>query len=83
MAQLAAPVEVHDEPTAPMSAARLEQEIARSRLARGSAELDVPIDSAPDVMVRTFAGRHPWLVTALLIAAAVVVAFALKGTAGP
>ena len=98
-ARLAAPVEIHDAPTAPIPLHQLEDALARSlgprsRLARGSAGADVQVD--PDLelelaaagaieapMVRTFPARHPWLVTAAALAVAVLLLLALHGSAGP
>lgn len=92
-ARLAAPIEIHDVPTARMTALQLDDAIAasiapRMRMARGSSELEVaPIDDGGylfDVpMVRTFAARHPWLVTAAALGVTVLLLLALHGSAGP
>lgn len=92
-ARLAAPVEIHDVPTARMTALQLDEAIAasispRMRLARGSSAPDVDL-SADDgfmfdvPMVRTFAARHPWLVTAAALAVTVLLLLALHDSAGP
>ena len=98
-ARLAAPVEIHDVPTAPIPALQLEEALARSmgprgRIARGSNELEAPpVDVDPldglepaDLyvpVVRTFPARHPWLCAVAGLAVTVLLLLALHGTAGP
>src|SRR5687768_2935178 len=96
-ARLAAPLEIHDVPTAPIPALELQEALARSmgpraRMARGSNELEVetaPFDrwgglevADPYVpVVRTFPARHPWLCAAAGLAVTVLLLLALHGSA--
>ncbi|HUS64060.1 MAG TPA: hypothetical protein VMZ28_05930 [Kofleriaceae bacterium] len=91
-ARLAAPVEIHDVPTARMTALQLDEAIAasiapRTRMARGSSGHEVALEEDTFLfgvpMVRTFAARHPWLVTAAALAVTVLLLLALHGSAGP
>ena len=96
-ALLAAPIEIHDVPTAPIPALELEEALAKSmgpraRIARGSNELLAPpvdpLDGLDAVdpyvpVVRTFPARHPWLCAAAGLAVTLLLLLALHGSAGP